>query len=73
MFFVYAPLSMNKQKLTHLLSLFNSQYILKQEIIKYFSMGDKFNDEEMNILLKLLPFDSNDGINLCDFVDFILQ
>ncbi|WUR03273.1 uncharacterized protein VNE69_04101 [Vairimorpha necatrix] len=64
---------MNKQNLTNLLSLFMSQYITKQELTKYFSMGDKFSEEEIINLLRLLPFDSSDGINLHEFVDFLTK
>lgn len=63
---------MNKQNLTQLLSMFMSQHITRQDIVKYFTMGDKFTEEELSKLLRLLPFDSNDGLFLSDLVDFLI-
>jgi hypothetical protein len=57
----------------HLLRLFNDNYITRQNIMKYFTMGDKFNDEEMNILMRMIPFDSTDCVSISDFVNFVYE
>lgn len=62
---------MEKQKLENTLRTFNSNFISKKNIEKYFSLGDKFNNEEMDLLLQMLPFDKTNCISIKDFVDFV--
>ncbi|EOB12737.1 caltractin like protein [Nosema bombycis CQ1] len=62
-----------KEDLLSSLRSFNPNFLTKKNLIKYFLMGDKFTEEEMNLFMRMVPFDKGECIGINEFVEYLYE